>query len=78
MNTGSISTGQAVALYNYMTQILVELIKFANLIISISKFITCMNRIDEIIETEPAMAFKTETPAAQDTDNAIEFRSVDM
>ena len=78
VNTGSISTGQAVALYNYMTQILVELIKFANLIISISKFITCMNRIDEIIETEPAMAFKTETPAAQDTDNAIEFRSVDM
>ena len=37
-----------------------------------------MNRIDEIIETEPAMAFKTETPDAQDTDNAIEFRSVDM
>lgn len=78
VNTGSITTGQAVALYNYMTQILVELIKFANLIISISKFITCMNRIDEIIETEPAMAFKAETPAAQDTDNAIEFRSVDM
>lgn len=78
VDSGNITTGQAVALYNYMTQILVELVKFANLIISISKFITCMNRIDEIIETEPAMSFGTSAPKEADTDVAIEFRSVDM
>ncbi len=79
VNSGSITTGQAVALYNYMTQILVELIKFANLIISISKFITCMNRINEVIETEPAMSFPSEiSMSSVDSDTAIEFRNVDM
>ncbi|MGN1410407.1 MAG: ABC transporter ATP-binding protein [Eubacteriales bacterium] len=78
VNTGSITTGQAVALYNYMSQILVELIKFANLIISISKFVTCMKRIDEVLETKPAMEFRTESPAESSGDIAIEFRSVDM
>ncbi len=79
VDNGSITTGQAVALYNYMTQILVELVKFANLIISISKFITCMNRIDEIIETKPAMEFPTEsTIGSENSSNAIEFRGVNM
>ena len=78
VNTGSLTTGEAVALYNYMTQILVELIKFANLIISISKFITCMKRIDEIIETEPAMAFADTAPAEDDSAPAIEFRGVSL
>ncbi len=79
VNSGNITTGQAVALYNYMTQILVELVKFANLIISISKFITCMNRINEIIDTKPGMDFPTEiTAPITNTDTAIEFRNVDM
>lgn len=79
VDNGSITTGQAVALYNYMTQILVELVKFANLIISISKFITCMNRIDEIIETKPAMEFPTESAKdSENNSNAIEFRGVNM
>lgn len=78
VNSGSITTGQAVALYNYMSQILVELIKFANLIISISKFITCMKRIDEVLETKPAMEFKASSPDKTESDVALEFRSVDM
>lgn len=78
VNNGNLTTGQTVALYNYMTQILVELIKFANLIISISKFITCMRRIDEILELSPAMTFKEETPDEVVTDTAVEFIGVDM
>ncbi len=78
VNVGELTTGQTVALYNYMTQILVELIKFANLIITISKFITCMKRIDEILETEPDMIFPKESPAEVDTDIAVEFKAVDM
>ncbi len=78
VNVGELTTGQAVALYNYMTQILVELIKFANLIISISKFITCMKRVSEVMETEPAMSFKETSPQPVDTDAAIEFRGVEL
>lgn len=53
--SGALTTGQVVALYNYMSQILIELIKFANLIISITKFIACMKRIDTVLTTEPDM-----------------------
>ncbi len=78
VNVGELTTGQAVALYNYMTQILVELIKFANLIISISKFITCMKRVSEVLETKPAMSFRETSPSAVDTDTAVEFRGVEL
>lgn len=76
VNTGDLTTGQAVALYNYMTQILVELIKFANLIISITKFITCMKRIDEVLETKPGMTFVDNSPAqavGEDSEYAVRF-----
>lgn len=75
---GTLLTGEVVALYNYMTQILVELIKFANLIISITKAITCMQRIDAVIRTEPEMTFVTDTPVEDDNAPAIEFRSVSL
>lgn len=55
VNEGSLSTGQVVALYNYMSQILVELIKLANLIISITKALACANRIDNIFAVESSM-----------------------
>lgn len=75
---GTLLTGEVVALYNYMTQILVELIKFANLIISITKAITCMQRIDAVIRTEPEMTFPTEIPTENSSAPAIEFRSVSV
>lgn len=56
VNEGTLSTGQVVALYNYMSQILVELIKMANLIISITKALACANRIDNIFAVESSMA----------------------
>ncbi|MBR5312572.1 MAG: ABC transporter ATP-binding protein [Clostridia bacterium] len=76
--TGALLTGEVVALYNYMTQILVELVKFANLIITITKAITCMQRIDAVIHTEPEMTFPETIPAETASAPAIEFRSVSV
>ncbi len=49
VDTGVLSQGQVVALVNYMSQILVELVKLANLIISINKALACWGRIDEVL-----------------------------
>ena len=54
VDSGAISRGAVVALYNYMSQILVELIKLANLIISVTKAIACGNRIQSVLDIEPA------------------------
>lgn len=54
VETGIISQGALVALYNYMSQILVELIKLANLIISITRAFACGNRIQAVLEIEPS------------------------
>lgn len=55
VNSGTLSQGQVVALYNYMSQILVELIKLANLIVSITKALACANRVDKIFKTKSSM-----------------------
>lgn len=52
---GVITRGEVVALVNYMSQILVELVKLANLIILINKAIACGNRIEEIFEVQPSV-----------------------
>lgn len=78
VNEGTLTTGQTVALYNYMTQILIELIKFANLIISITKFISCMKRIDEVLVRKPAMTFPVTSAKAEHCDYKIEFNSVSV
>ncbi len=55
VNTGRLSTGEVVALYNYMSQILVELIKLANLIINITKSAACGDRVQAVLETKPSI-----------------------
>lgn len=55
VNLGVLTQGQVVALYNYMSQILVELIKLANLIISITKAVACGNRIQAALEVRSSM-----------------------
>lgn len=55
VNDGVISQGEVVALVNYMSQILVELVKLANLIININKSLACGNRIQKILELEPSI-----------------------
>ena len=49
---GSLTQGQVVALYNYMSQILVELIKFANLIVNVSRAIVCAKRVEKVFELQ--------------------------
>lgn len=55
VETGIITQGQVVALLNYMSQILVELVKLANLIITVTKAIACGNRIQSVFEAKPGM-----------------------
>ncbi len=55
VDMGILTQGAVVALYNYMAQILTELIKLANLIINITKSIACGNRIQAVLEAEPGM-----------------------
>ena len=55
MDSGIITQGKVIALVNYMSQILVELIKLANLIILISKAMASMNRVDSIFKVESSI-----------------------
>lgn len=52
VNTGDLSQGQVVALYNYMSQILVELIKLANLIVTVTRSFACASRIENVFKLE--------------------------
>ena len=55
VDAGYITQGEVVALVNYMSQILVELIKLANLIITVTKALACANRIEAVFETEASL-----------------------
>ena len=77
VSLGTLSQGQVVALYNYMSQILVELIKLVNLIISVTKAMACFNRIQDVFHIEPSMKEGTKTVAAAgNTTPAVEFKNV--
>ena len=75
---GFIPRSSVVAEYNYMSQILVELIKLANLIISITKAIACGNRIQSVLDLEPAMVSGQETAGDTGIEYAVEFRGVSL
>ena len=70
-DSGIITQGKVIALVNYMSQILVELIKMANLIIIISKAVACMNRVDSIFKVESSIEDKgrsgSRTPGSQNS-----------
>ena len=55
VNQGNLTQGEVVALYNYMSQILVELIKLANLIVTITKALACAGRIENVLEMESSI-----------------------
>jgi len=71
---GILTQGAVIALYNYMSQILVELIKMANLIISITKAVACGHRIEAVMAKKSSMADGTETYSAEPASYAVEFR----
>lgn len=76
VDSGAISRGAVVALYNYMSQILVELIKLANLIISVTKAIACGNRIQSVLDIEPATVPGTVTEGDKKCEYSVEFDGV--
>lgn len=73
VDSGAISRGAVVALYNYMSQILVELIKLANLIISVTKAIACGNRIQSVLDIEPGTIPGTVTEGDKKCEYSVEF-----
>ena len=76
---GVITQGEVVALVNYMSQILVELIKLANLIITVTKSLACMSRINRVLEEKPGMTEGEKTEGRSGTDvPKVEFRNVSM
>ena len=88
VDSGIITQGEVIALVNYMSQILVELIKLANLIINITKSLACANRINEVFDLEPSVkdiaSDNTENTsqmvytnsATSSDDEAVAFRNV--
>ena len=76
VNIGELTQGQVVAMVNYMSQILVELIKFANLIVTISKAIASADRIQDILEIETGMEMIP--PEKTSDDRCLEFDHVHL
>ena len=74
---GNLTEGEVVALYNYMSQILVELIKLANLIISITKALASASRIADVLDIKSTENMGTLT-VGKNTDVAVEFRSASL
>ena len=75
VEAGVITQGAVVALYNYMSQILVELVKFASLVISITKSVACAGRISTALET-PAERIDGKIKFNEECENIVEFRNV--
>lgn len=82
INVGSMASGDAIALVNYMNQILVELVKLANLIVTVTKSLACAGRVQAVLNTEPGMKFPAqlaggEIPAEKQGD-AVRFDHVSL
>ena len=75
VDAGNLTQGQVVALYNYMSQILVELIKLASLIITVNKSIACGNRIADVFKIQSSMKECTETDKGKKLDQKENFLS---
>ena len=81
INVGGMASGDVIALVNYMNQILVELVKLANLIVQISKALACAGRVQAVLDTKPGMTFPAkllgEVPADK-TGDAVRFDHVGL
>lgn len=76
VNKGNLSQGEVVALYNYMSQILVELIKLANLIITITKALACASRIESVMNLENSLQHNRNNELQ--SENAVDFDNVSL
>ena len=81
INVGDMASGDVIALVNYMNQILVELVKLANLIVQISKALACAGRVQAVLDTKPGMTFPAKLlgEVAEDkTGDAVRFDHVGL
>ncbi len=72
VNSGLITQGEVVALYNYMSQILIELVKLANLIVTVTKALACASRIEATLETKSSLVYGEEKIEGSE----VEFKNV--
>ncbi len=77
VGSGKMSSGDVVAQYNYMSQILIELIKLASLIISVTKSVACGNRIQAVLDIKPEMQSGTVTDGEKQ-DCSVEFKNATL
>ncbi len=77
VDTGTLSKGDVIALTNYMSQILVELVKFANLVVTMTKSVASAERIDNILSIEPDMVEGTKE-VHPDGEVAVVFKDVTL
>ena len=78
VDSGILTQGQVVALYNYMSQILVELVKLASLIITITKALACAGRVSAALGVESDMHGADTMPKEIDTDEEVRFENVEF
>ena len=78
VDTGVLTQGEVVALLNYMSQILVELIKLANLILNITKALACANRVAGVMEVEPSLTGPEAAKAREGADRGVRFAGVGL
>ena len=78
VDSGILTQGQVVALYNYMSQILVELVKLASLIITITKALACTGRVSAALDVESDMHGADTMPKEIDTDEEVRFENVEF
>lgn len=80
VDSGILTQGQVIALYNYMSQILVELIKLANLIVTVNKSLACANRISDVFSIKSSMTYLDELKDiyANEESNSVEFKHVSL
>lgn len=78
VDSGAVTQGEVVALVNYMSQILVELVKLANLIITLTKAVACGNRVQSIFEIQSSMENGSLPFPEKESGYAVEFSHVSM
>ena len=78
VDSGSLTKGQVVALYNYLSQILVELVKLANLVITVSKALAGGKRVATLLNMEDKQVFPTEPVSEPITEEAVRFENVSL
>lgn len=75
---GTLLSGDVVALVNYMSQILVELVKLANLIVLLTRAIASMGRVATVLDTETSMQYPAKSAHAESADEAVVFDHVSL